>query len=59
MRYDIKLLKDGLQDVKKERDNMMGRSFPLMHQEEIDKVENQIKRIEKSIKILENEKTKA
>lgn len=54
MRYDIKLLKDGLRDVKKTRDILVGNLFPSDDWTEIEKVENQIKRIEKSIKILEN-----
>jgi hypothetical protein len=55
MRYDIKLLKDGLRDVKKTRDILVGNLFPSTDWTEIEKVENQIKRIEKSIKILEND----
>ena len=36
MRYDIKLLEKGLADVIKERDDMIGRSFPFIYQEELD-----------------------
>ncbi len=55
MRYDIKLLKDGLRDVKKTRDILVGNLFPSKDWTEIDKVDTEIKRIEKSIKILEND----
>ncbi|AGM14110.1 hypothetical protein P2559Y_0047 [Croceibacter phage P2559Y] len=54
MRYDIKLLKDGLRDVKRERDDIMGRSFPFLHQEEIDKVDAIVDQVESTIKLLED-----
>ena len=54
MRYDIKLLKDGLREVKKERDDIIGRSFPHLHQEEIDKVDVIVDQVESAIKLLED-----
>lgn len=54
MRYDIKLLEGGLREVKKERDNIVSRSFPYLHQEEIDKVDEIIDQINNSINVLKN-----
>ncbi len=54
MRYDIKLLKDGLREVKKERDDIIGRSFPYLHQQEVDKVDAIVDQVESAIKLLED-----
>lgn len=54
MRYDIKLLKDGLREVKKERDDIIGRSFPYLYQQEVDKVDAIVDQVESAIKLLED-----
>lgn len=54
MRYDIKLLKDGLQDIKKTRDILLSNSFPHFYQEEIDKVDAIVDQVESAIKLLED-----
>lgn len=54
MRYDIKLLKDGLRDVKKTRDILIGNLFPSEDWTEIDKVDAIVDQVESAIKLLED-----
>lgn len=54
MRYDIKLLKDGLRDVKKTRDILIGNLFPSKDWTEIDKVDAIVDQVESAIKLLED-----
>ena len=54
MRYDIKLLEKGLADAIKERDDMIGRGFPFIYQEEIDKVQAIVDQVGEAIKLLKD-----
>jgi hypothetical protein len=54
MRYDIKLLEKGLAEAIKERDDMIGRSFPFIYQEELDKVQAIVDQVRAAIKLLKD-----